>query len=311
MQSDNSAGKGYSDEQWESLLSQTFGDVPPVPLEMETPAAPVPVPSAPISVKKQKSGKKLWVVIAALSAVFIVSLSAILLYRNAPTKEQKLCMEALQQWQSAEYYQLDTVVRHIGSKNYILDSVLTPVQYDLIHTGYYHGGENNLIWNYYQTGSIVHYAGKVQTGDAWFSYSSCDLDPEQWKSANNAIPFSTPWILNFSLNDVKILDQQHKVADGVFLYIFSVIDTDPSAAFYGQGPYYVQFYMQNDQLQSLGIYQTDTVNSTLVTTHYHLIPRTKDEVLKAIQSQLKYPQRMPGLLFSDVPPDKTQTDFQE
>lgn len=301
MQSNNSAEKGYSDDQWESLLNQAFGDVTPaIPHspEAQTPVDTVSAPSVTKSAKKQKSNKKMWAAIVAVLTVLSVFLCAILFYQNAPTKEQKLCTEALQQWQSTEYYQLDTVVRHINSQDYIVNSDLTPMQYDGMHTGYYHGGENNLIWNYYVTGKIIQYSGIAQTGDDWFSYSNGSLDPEQWKSIDNHTPFSTPWILNFSLNDVKILDQQHKVADGVFLYTFSVMDTDPSAEFYGQGPYYVQFSFQNDNLQSIGIYQTDTVNSTLITTHYRLIPQTEDAVLMAIQSQLKYPQRMPGLLFS-------------
>lgn len=301
MQPTNNTGKGYTDEQWESLLNQTFGESSPaitVTPDPEIPDAAGSAPTVPITQKSRRLGMKLWLAISASFAVLAASLCAVLLYRDAPTKEHKQCMEALRQWQSAEYYKLDTTINHINSENYIVDSEHILVQYNDVRRVYYRGGENNLIWSYYQNWNETHYEGIAQIGEDWFSYSSGGLDPEQWKSAGEMTPSPAPWILSFSLDEVHILDLQHKVVDGVFLYTFLVKDTDPSADLYGQGPYYVQFRFQEDMLQSVGRYLTDTTNHTLTVTQFHLQPMTEDVILTTIQSQLMYPQRIPGLFFS-------------
>ena len=344
----NKNGKGYTDEQWESLLCRTFGDPAPAPKAVEsqkepvaqmppTPAPPAPpapkqevpvsetpkpetpkpetpkkaapVPAKPAPKKKRKIWTLVWILLA-LSLVFaIVAVHVFPLEddTDAITKEQRQCMKALRQWQSAQYYQLTTYTHKLGEQYHFSSSAMykSPTEVET----YCHGEDSTLYWCYNRDQNRC--IGTVQKGDEWFTFSGNPLRSTEWFPTTITVPISEPWIMDYSLKDVQILHQdvqyEEVESQGKYTFItFAVMDTQKESPFYGQGPYHIQFSFQDDQLYSILILQTDTNDLDLIATFFNLYELSAEAADSLIQTQMTNPKQIPGLDFSSSTiPDAT------
>ena len=202
----NKNGKGYTDEQWESLLNQTFFDSTPAPKAAETPRpvtqAPTPppapkpeppqkaeaIPAKPAVKKKRKIWTLVWILLA-LSLVFaIVAVHVFPLEddTDAITKEQRQCMKALRQWQSAEYYNLTTYTHKLGELYHFSSSAMykSPTEVET----YCHGEDSTLYWCYNRDQNSC--IGTVQKGDEWFTFSGNPLRSTEWFPTTITVPIS-------------------------------------------------------------------------------------------------------------------------
>ena len=336
MESTNSREMGYTDEQWESLLCRTFDEPTPAPKvpeppksepESKTPAvsatpessAPKPettIPVAPV-LSKPVSKKKRNILIALFFLLAVSLVLTIVAFHIFPiddsgtafTEEQQQCMEALRQWQEAQNYNLS-----------ISTTILSPYFYKsgyvpITESVYFHGDKSEFNWSYvrhtsFSSGNQFNsFTGQAKIDGTQYTYSGGSLQANLWKTTEEALEISKPWILSFSLNDVQILDQHVlKKAGGITAISFAVVDLDPDDAFYGQGPYRLEFYFTEEgQLNEVRHCLTNTLTSFMdasltITTYYHT-EWSAEFVENCIKSQINNPTAYPGLFFdsSSIP----------
>ena len=308
--------KELTDEQWDALLNQAFGDTVPAPKSPEqkpgvTPAPTPklqaePVQSPPVQTtaetsppvpkkrKKRKLGLKQWIAIAITAAILITALGIFLYHRFAPTEEQKRCMEELSKWQTAQYYRLTHSVIYTSNHEGIYDENIDSVYKHMV-SEYYYGGENNLSWSFFSLeNGNSYFTGKAQKGENWFTYSSNRLSGDYWKMTQDKTPLPTFWIRNFSLDDVRILHQQtQQESENVTAITFAVMDKDPEAELYGKGPYYIQFMFLNDQMYAVSRYQTNALDCALTAEYFNFTELSPEVIAGTVQNQLISPQTSP------------------
>lgn len=312
----NKSGKGYTDEQWEALLNQTFFDSTPAPKATEAPKpvtqvptpppAPKPeppqkaeaTPTTPAAKKKRKIRTLVWILLA-LSLVFaIVAVHVFPLEddTDAITKEQRQCMKALRQWQNAQYYQLSTTTNTITPSSYNTNS----------ESVYWHGDNCELSWTYTRDDRILsssmanYYIGQAKIDEKQYTYNSTRLSASHWNTTTGELEFTLPWIMTFSFNDVQVLDQHSYEKDGgIHVISFTVMDTDRNAAYYDQGPYRVDFlFNKKGELYSVMHYHTPYSSNHLTITTYNHTETTAGYIEKRIRSQIGSPYDYPHLIFN-------------
>lgn len=301
MDSTNNAGNGFTDEQWESLLNQTFAE-PITPIN--TPESPIAEPEenteqledVPTALPKVVKHRKLttgFKILLGICAALLIAIVCILLPdRKDTTKEFKQCWEALQQWQSTESYKMDISVRIIPSASHM--GIIN--QAGTIST-YYHSAESNLLWDWIRANNLQTFSGRAQIGDQWLSYSGSSLHSQLWTTTQDKTPIPAPWILSYSLEEVDILHQQVHLDEqyGITTITFAIMDKKQDAELYGNGPYHLKFHFRDNQLYSVGRYQTDTESARINYINFNLTPMSEDDIRTAIRAQLTSPQSTPGL----------------
>ena len=328
MESTNSREKGYTDEQWESLLCRTFDEPTPAPKvpepskpepESKTPAVsatpessapkpetsiPVaPVPSKPVSKKKRNILIALFFLLAVSLVLTIVAFHIFPIDDSgtAFTEEQKQCMDALRQWQEAQNYKVSIATTIISPEAHA--SGYMPIT----ETAYYHGDNCELLWAYARYSSIAgnqfnQFTGQAVIDGKQYTYSREGLNASYWNTTSEALVISQPWILNFSLNDVKIIDQHtYKAYGELHVVSFSVMDLDPEDAYYDEGPYRINFYF-NTEGQLYGIthqYSHYTTNNLNITT-FSFQEMSAELVERCVKNQISNPTDYPGLFFDSV-----------
>lgn len=342
-------GKGYTNEQWESLLCRTFGDPAPAPKAAEpskpksvaqtppTPAPPappapkqeVPVPetpekAAPVPAKPaQKKKRKIWILVWILLAVSLVfAIVAVHIFprddddTTTITKEQRQCMNALQQWQSTQYYKMETSTFNMGEA-YLVNGSPTS-QHPAEMETYCQSEDGTLYWRYIRNNYLNVdsdcYTGKVQKGDKWFTCSGSILYLTEWYPTTDTTPIPEPWIMNYSLKDVQILHQDVQYEEveshGKYTFItFAVMDTDRDSPFYGQGPYHIRFSFYESQLYAISVFQTNTNNPDLIATYFNLYEMSAEEADMLIQMQMTNPEQYPGSGVNSTPDANAQIDL--
>lgn len=304
MQPTDPTEKGYTDEQWESLLSQTFGCTPtvaptvsPPPPEPELADETVSTPAAPIPNRKWKPHKKHWIIAAVSLVLLVIALCIFLFSPSAPDKEQKQCIEALRQWQSMPYYQMDTYTyHHTSSKGPFTDSgndsyiYGPPVESSVSNriSVYYQGDNCKLTLSHIITGGDRKNEGQAQYGDNWCTYSNVSINFYLWKLTDDRTPIPLPWVQSFSFDNVQILSQQVLKTEGNNKTVtFAVMDTDPAAELYEQGPYHVQFLFNEDGwLYGVMRYQSDTQNKKSTITASYIKEMSAELVERKVTSQI-------------------------
>ena len=319
----------YTDEQWEALLCRTFGDPEPVPKapdppkpESEKKANPAPAPTAPIVSKPAtskpatpssskptpKKKRKTWKVLSILLAVLLVlAVVAIHIFPReedssaGTTKEQRQCMKALRQWQEAQSYQISTTVNYIASEYYGSSIPVNQNSFPYTVSTYYHGDDCRLSWTHTRIDSFSSYEGQAELYGNRYTYASGLLSANLWTSTEEELEISRPWILDFSLEDVQIVDQQvYGKDEKVTVISFAVMDLAPNAAYYNQGPYHVTFIFEDGQLCQVMHYLTDTLNTVLTVRTYTYKELTADLVENLVKLQLDNPTAYPGLSLDSI-----------
>ncbi len=334
-------GKGYTNEQWESLLCRTFGDPAPAPKAAEpskpepvaqtppTPAPPAPpapkqevpvpetpkpetpkkaapVPAKPAPKKKRKIWTLVWILLAVSLVFAIIAVHVFPLEDDAPstTKEQRQCMKALRQWQDAQSYKVSISTTIPSADAYI--SGYLPITESV----YCYTDKFELNWTFTRYPALNSASDYAQyTGQAWidgdsYSYSSGRLSASQWRSAEETIDISQPWIMRFSLNDVQIVDQHTYKQEDNRIISFSVIDLDPKDPYYDQGPYRVSFCFDAEgKLIRVTHHHSHYMTNNLTTTNFSFQEMPAKDVEELVKSQMRTPKAYPGLFIVETVPD--------
>jgi len=201
-------------------------------------------------------------------------------------------MEALQQWQSAQCYRLD--VSTIPVQTNAGSSSNTSVQISTVST-YLHSEENRLYWSTVPASNTSFYVGKAKQGDNWFTYASTKLIVTDWDPTSDETSITLPWIMNYSLNDSQILNQQViQESENVTVICFTVMDTKEEAEHYGLGVYYLNYYFREDQLYAVARIQPDPVSMNMSGVWFNFSISTPETIASMVQRQLSSPQSRPG-----------------
>jgi len=331
MESTNSREKGYTDEQWESLLCRTFDEPTPAPKvpeppkpepESKTPAVsatpessapkpetsiPVaPVPSKPVSKKKRNILIALFFLLAVSLVLTIVAFHIFPIDDSGTgfTEEQQQCMEALRQWQEAQSCKVSF------STTIVTSDALGFISPPITESVYCHTDKCKLNWTFTRypalnsTSDYAQYTGQVWIDGDSYSYSSGRLSASQWRAAEETIDIPRPWIMSFSLNDVQIVDQHTYRQEDNRVISFSVIDLDPEDPYYDQGPYCVNFYFNAEgKLNRVTHHHSHYMTYHLTITNFSFQEMSAEYVEELVRSQMRIPKAYPGLFIVETVPD--------